>query len=127
MKFLSSDAVISNAGMTFGMIACESDRVNANLRDDILIWMLKAMELNTSDMVLQEVLCNAAASLSDDSSKCRLLVEHGGISVILEVLRMFPESSKITYSCLYFLENAAKEDEGMIFTLNVVVKCRLEN
>lgn len=74
------------------------------------------MELNTSDLVLQEVLCNAAASLSDDSNKCRLLVKHGGVSVILKVLRMFPKSSKITYSSLYFLENAAKDDEGMSCT-----------
>ena len=98
--------------MAFGMLAGSTDHIHTSLRDEILHWMLKAMELNTSDLVLQEVFCNAASSLSYDPNKCKLLIRNGGVDIILKVLRMFPKSSKITYSSLCFLDNVAEQNEG---------------
>ena len=106
--------------MTIGMLACKSDYIHANFKGEILSWMLKAMELNTNDLVLQEVLCNAAANLSDDANKCKMLIEQGAVSVVIKVLKMFPESSKITYSSLYFWDNAAKESNGMKMHLLII-------
>ena len=98
--------------MAFGVLAGRTDHIHRNLRDEILHWILKAMELNTSDLVLQEVLCNAASSLSADPNKCKLLIKNGGVDIILKVLKMFPKSSKITYSSLCFLDNVAEQNEG---------------
>jgi len=111
-RHAESDAVITEAGMAFCMLAGSTDHIHTSLRDEILHWMLKAMELNTSDLVLQVVLCNAASSLSCDPNKCKLLIRNGGVDIILKVLRMFPNSSEITYSSLCFLDNVAEQNEG---------------
>ena len=106
--------------MTFGILACETNHNDVNLKDEAVKCILQALELNTNDMALEEVLCSAVASLSDDADKCRLLVKEGGVCFMRNALKMFPQSSTATHSCLYFLENASKEDAGMWFCIHII-------
>lgn len=112
---LSSDAVTTLAGMTFGILACSTDPHERSLCNQAIKCILRAMELNKTDMALQEVLCSGAANLSEDLDMCKILINEGAVPTILSALKTFPQSSKVIHSSLYFLENASKETGGKTF------------
>lgn len=105
-------ADVTRAGMTFGYLNGVNDQ--CAMSREAMNCILQALKLNSNDMALQEVLCRATANMSDDPADCKTLVRHGAVMAIINAFKEFPQSSKIAYNSLYFLENASKEYPGKL-------------
>ena len=97
----------------FSILAQTENEEDCLLDRKAVLVILNAMELNQFDIILQELSCTALANVSENRQMLEFITSNGGVELVTQALKRFTDSKEVSYSSLYFLENASRTSKGM--------------
>ena len=122
----------AEASRVFSILAQTENEEDCLLDKKAVLIILNAMELNQFDIVLQELSCTALANVSENRQMLEFITSNGGVELVTQALKRFTDSKEVSYSSLYFLENASRMSKGMfphcilpVSTIDITMSVRI--